>query len=307
MRYFLRLSFNGKNYNGWQVQDNAPTVQKALNEALSIILKQEITTTGCGRTDTGVHASEFYAHFDLNETIALSSQPPASDKFPVFSFQLPTSNCLTTYDLRLTTIYKLNGILPIDIAIHNIFPVKDDAHSRFSAILRTYKYNINQAKDPFNHETCYHVSSKLDVPLMNEAAKILMEYSDFSSFAKLHSYTKTNNCKISHADWTINNSPLERLPSREGSGVCNSRGVLPDSQLPTPNSQLVFTITSDRFLRNMVRAIVGTLLDIGKGKISLKEFREIIESKNRSDAGYSVPAHALFLTKVDYPEDIFII
>ena len=268
MRYFIRLSFNGKKYNGWQVQDNAPTVQKALNDALSIILKQEVHTIGCGRTDTSVHASEFYAHFDL----------------------LDDSSSLTTYNLRLTTVYKLNGILPIDIAIHDIIPVKDDANARFSAISRTYKYYINQSKYPFNNDFSYFLYGKLNIELMNEAANLLLETTDFTSFSKLHSDTKTNNCKVTQAEWTevksnINTSAHQHIST---------------------STSLIFTITADRFLRNMVRAIVGTLLDVGREKISLKEFQNIIENKNRSDAGYSVPAHALFLTHIEYPEEIFI-
>jgi tRNA pseudouridine38-40 synthase len=294
LRYFIRLSYNGKNYNGWQIQGNAPSVQKTLNEALSVILKQDIHTTGCGRTDTGVHAEEFYAHFDvINESILLNTQ----------------------YSI-LNTIYKLNGILPIDIAVHDILPVKDDAHARFNAVSRTYKYIIIRHKDPFHNDFAWFQYGKLNLAQMNKAAEMLKNYSDFTSFAKLHSNTKTNICKITHAEWTEIDSPLElseafsRAPLKQK--FCEYwglRGVFSDSnknyQLSTINYKLIFTITADRFLRNMVRAIVGTLLDVGKEKINLKEFQEIIESKNRSDAGSSVPAHALFLTQITYPPDIF--
>jgi tRNA pseudouridine38-40 synthase len=256
-RYFIRISYNGKNYNGWQVQGNAPTVQKALNEALSVIFKEEIHTIGAGRTDTGVHASEFYAHFDL-----LNSE--------------------TMHALSLQSIvYKLNGILPIDISVSDILPVRDNANARFDALSRTYKYYISREKDPFSNDFSCFLYGNLDVELMNKAAMLLMKYTDFTSFAKLHSNTKTNNCKITYAQWNY-------------------------EQRTTNNEQLIFTITADRFLRNMVRAIVGTLLDVGRNKIDLIEFENIIKSKNRSDAGYSVPAHALFLTNIKYPEDIFI-
>ena len=276
MRYFLRLSYNGKNYNGWQIQSNAPSVQKTLNDALSLILKEDINTTGCGRTDTGVHASEFFAHFDSNNKL------------------------LSTINYQLTTFYKLNGILPLDIAIHDILPVKDDAHARFDALTRTYRYIVSRHKDPFHNDLAYFLYGKLNVELMNKAAQMLKQHSDFTSFAKLHSQTKTNNCKIIQAEWVELPSPLERGQR----SVFSTSSI--NEQRTTNNDQLIFTITADRFLRNMVRAIVGTLLDIGREKISLKEFQEIIASKNRSDAGTSVPAHALFLTKINYPDNIFI-
>ncbi len=252
-RYFIKLSFNGRNYNGWQVQGNTPTVQKTLNDALTTIFRENIHTLGAGRTDTGVHAEEFYAHFDTDNT-----------------------KLLATHDLRLAAVYKLNGVLPQDIAVQGILPVKNDAHARFDALSRTYKYYVSKHKDPFKNELVYFLYGKLNVGLMNEAANLLMEYKDFTSFAKLHTNTKTNNCKIFIAEWT------------------------------EINDLLVFTIKADRFLRNMVRAVVGTLLDIGRGKIDINDFKSIIESKNRSDAGYSVPAHGLFLNKIEYPEEIFI-
>lgn len=253
MRYFIKIAFNGKNYNGWQIQGDSPTVQKTLNNALSIIYKEEIQTTGAGRTDTGVHASEFFAHFDSE---------------------------LSTPDSGL--IYRLNGILPKDIKVFDIFPVREDAHARYSAISRTYKYYISRNKDPFYNEYAYYLYGKLDIDKMNEAAQLLFNYNDFTSFAKLHTNTKTNNCKIIHAEWKSND------------------------QRSTINDKLIFTITADRFLRNMVRAIVGTLLDVGRGKLTIEKYKQVIDSKNRSNAGYSVPAHALFLTKIEYPEDIFL-
>jgi tRNA pseudouridine38-40 synthase len=248
-RYFIKLAFNGKNYHGWQMQDNALTIQSVINDALSKLLEEEINVTGCGRTDTGVHAKEFYAHFDINKILNKND--------------------------RDNIVFKLNNFLDDRIVIFNIIPVKPGSHARFDAISRTYQYFITRQKDPFDNDFSYYVYGDINIDLMNEGAKILYEYEDFTSFSKLHSDVKTNNCKVLYAKWAAN------------------------------KDKLIFTITADRFLRNMVRAIVGTLLDIGKKKISLKDFRKIIESKNRSDAGYSVPAKGLFLTKIEYPDDIF--
>ncbi|MGD0710981.1 MAG: tRNA pseudouridine(38-40) synthase TruA [Bacteroidales bacterium] len=248
-RYFIKLSYDGTNYHGWQSQDNAHTVQAELENTLSVILKENIQITGAGRTDTGVHARNYFAHFDV-ETIFNKEQ---------------------INDL----VYRLNSVLPLDISILNVFPVKNEAHARFTAISRTYKYYICRSKDPFNNNYAWRIYGDLDVDAMNEAANTLFDYVDFTSFSKLHTDVKTNNCKILHVRWT------------------------------EENGLLVFTIIADRFLRNMVRAIVGTLIDVGKGKISLAEFRKIIESKNRCDAGYSVPAQGLFLEEIKYPEDIF--
>jgi tRNA pseudouridine38-40 synthase len=280
MRYFIKISYNGKDYNGWQIQGNTPTVQKELNSALSIILKSDIHTTGAGRTDTGVHASEFYAHFDLPHPNPL----------------------LKTGEGNL--IYKINGILPPDIAVHDIFAVRDDANARFSAISRTYKYYIAREKLPFYNDFAYYLYGKLDVDKMNKAAEILMDYSDFTSFSKLHTNTKTNNCRIMQAEWTTVHRP--ESTDRDKALVANERQQIRRSEDASSNNEiLVFTIRADRFLRNMVRAIVGTLLDVGRDKLSLREFKQIIESRNRSEAGFSVPAHALFLTKIEYPDNIF--
>ena len=248
-RYFIKLAFNGKNYHGWQMQDNALTIQSVINDALSKLLEEEINVTGCGRTDTGVHAKEFYAHFDINKILNKND--------------------------RENIVFKLNNFLDDSIVIFNIIHVKPDSHARFDAISRTYQYFISRQKDPFDNDFSYYVYGDINIDLMNEGAKILYEYEDLTSFSKLHSDVKTNNCKVLYAKWAEN------------------------------EDKLIFTITADRFLRNMVRAIVGTLLDIGKKKISLKDFRKIIESKNRSDAGYSVPAKGLFLTKIEYPDDIY--
>ncbi len=248
-RYFIKLAYNGKNYHGWQMQDNAITIQSVINDALSKLLEEEINVTGCGRTDTGVHAKEFYAHFDINKILNKND-----------------------WD---NIVFKLNNFLNDSIVIFNIIHVKPDSHARFDAISRTYQYFISRQKDPFDNDFSYYVYGDINIDLMNEGAKILYEYEDFTSFSKLHSDVKTNNCKILDTKW------IER------------------------EDKLIFTITADRFLRNMVRAIVGTLLDVGKKKISFKDFRKIIESKNRSDAGYSVPAKGLFLTKIEYPDDIY--
>jgi tRNA pseudouridine38-40 synthase len=243
-RYFLVMQFNGKNYHGWQIQPNSHTVQAEVNEKLGIILGMPITTIGAGRTDTGVHARYFTAHFDSHVNL----------------------------DSRLTTIcYRLNHFFSDDINVQKIVKVPDNAHARFDAVSRTYKYYISIAKDVFNKEFSWQVLYNLDIDIMNEGAKILMEYNDFTSFCKLHSYVKTKYCHITSAFWI-----------REG-------------------HQLILTITADRFLRNMVRAIVGTLVQLGRNKINLVQLRKIIEAKNRSSAGESVPAHGLFLYNIEYP------
>lgn len=248
-RYFIHLSYNGANYHGWQLQDNSITVQQVLNEALSLLLASEISVTGAGRTDTGVHAKDFYAHFDYRNI----KEEEATQ-----------------------LVYKLNRLLSKDIFIKKIIPVRKDSHARFDAIARTYKYYVTAQKNPFQDDLSYYLYGKLDINKMNEAAQILFEHSDFTSFSKTGTQVKTNNCKIHYAKWE------------------------------ETNEMLVFTIKADRFLRNMVRAIVGTLLDVGKGKIGAQELNKIIESRNRSSAGYSVPAKALFLTKIDYPDNIFL-
>jgi tRNA pseudouridine38-40 synthase len=249
-RYFVRLAYNGARYLGWQLQKQSPTVQEVVNEGLSRILRQEINVTGCGRTDTGVHARSFYAHFDL----------PAALSRPELS----------------RVVKKLNGYLPRDITIFDILPVRTDANARFSAIKRTYKYQVNTYKDPFRTDSAYAYFSKLDVAKMNAAANLLFDYTDYTSFSKVNTQVKTNNCKIMEARW-----------EQDG-------------------NLLVFTITADRFLRNMVRAIVGTFLDVGRGKLSLAGLREVIESMDRGNAGYSVPPHGLYLHAVEYPAEVFL-
>lgn len=247
-RYFIRLAYNGSNYHGWQVQDNALTVQAVVNDAVSKIFRHKMNVVGCGRTDTGVHAREFFIHFDLPYVI------PDRDSY----------------------LNKLNGFLPNDISMYEIIPVIENAHTRFDATSRTYQYVISRKKDPFNQVFSWFVYGKIDIKKLNEAANTLFEYSDFTSFSKVNTDTKTNNCTIKFAEWE------------------------------EKNNLLIFTITADRFLRNMVRAIVGTLMDIGRGKNSIEGFRKIIESKNRLNAGYSVPAKGLSLTKVEYPKSLFL-
>ena len=243
MRYFIELSYDGTAYNGWQIQPNAPSVQATLQQALSTLLRCDIEIVGAGRTDTGVNASCMIAHFDYE---------------PLDTEQLQ--------QLR----YRLNKLLPRDIAIHGIRPVADTMHARFSATSRTYHYFIVTSKTPFE-PYAYHFPLPLNFELMNEACRILMEYTDFTSFAKLHTDTKTNICTVTEVQW---------------------------SQLSPIKWQ--FTITANRFLRNMVRAIVGTLLDVGRGAITLQQFRDIIEQKDRCAAGTSVPGNALFLADIKY-------
>lgn len=246
MRYFLYLSYDGACYHGWQVQPNGISVQEVLNKALTTLLRHPVEVTGAGRTDAGVNAGMMVAHFETDAPL-----PP----------NLP---------------YRLNKFLPADIAVQKIVPVKADAHARFSATSRTYHYYIITEKSPFE-PYAYRYPQPLDFELMNEAARVLFEYTDFTSFSKLHTDVKTNNCRIMEARWT---------------------------QVSSVKWQ--FTITADRFLRNMVRAIVGTLLDVGRSVLTIDGFRNIIEQKDRCSAGTSVPAGALFLDNVSYPEDVFL-
>ena len=246
-RYFIHLAYNGANYCGWQTQPALPTVQLTLEEALGTLLRQKIAVVGCGRTDTGVHASDFYAHFDLED--------------------------LKDFKDLKDLVFKLNNLLPPDIAIFGIFPVADNAHARFDATARTYQYHVSDRRLPFRQGQYCRLYYRPDLDLMNEAARILMEYEDFTSFAKLHTQVKTNICHLSEAHWD------------------------------TVGDEWVFTIRSNRFLRNMVRSVTGTLLDVGRGKLSLDGLRAIIERKDRCAAGVSMPACGLFLTKVEYPTE----
>jgi tRNA pseudouridine38-40 synthase len=241
LRYFIELSYLGKNYHGWQIQPDANSIQEELNKAISTVLQEEICVVGAGRTDTGVHAEQMFAHFDT----------------------------LTLLDENV--VFKFNSILPEDIVVHQIEKVNDEKHVRFDAITRSYEYRIWLGRNPFLLETSWQLfHQKLDVVAMNEASEILLEYEDFQSFSKVKTEVKTFNCSITKAFW------------------------IQDGQL------LTFHISANRFLRNMVRAIVGTLVDVGKHKITKEEFRTIILSKDRTNAGLSVPAKGLFLTEITY-------
>ena len=241
-RYFVELSFKGSRYHGWQVQPNALSVQEVLETTFSTFMRQKIEVTGAGRTDTGVHASFYVAHFD-------------ADSLPFAPADL---------------VEKLNRFLPNDIALKSIREVDENLHARFSATRRTYQYFISRVKDPFTLDTSYPYLWPLDVEAMNRAAEVLLQWEDFTSFSKLHTDVKTNNCRVTEAFW-----------KEEG-------------------TQLVFTISADRFLRNMVRAIVGTLLEVGRGKLTREGLIAILEKKDRSEAGTSVPPQGLFLTDIQY-------
>jgi tRNA pseudouridine38-40 synthase len=243
-RYFIELAYNGTNYHGWQIQPNALTVQECLDKALSTFFRQPVSSLGCGRTDAGVHSTQFYAHFDLH----LEAETDLSAK-----------------------ISGINSLLPYDIAVKRIFKVEDHAHARFDATSRAYNYHLHFHKDPFKLNRSWLYKGALNVKQMNKAALLLLNYTDFSCFSKSNTQTFTNNCKVSYA------------------------------QFEKVEDGLVFTIKADRFLRNMVRAIVGTLIRVGKLEIDLDDFVAILESKNRSNAGQSVPACGLFLVQVIYP------
>lgn len=245
-RYFMHLAYNGAPFFGWQIQPHHPSVQETLERGLSLLLHcDRIPITGCGRTDTGVNSSCYYAHFDLPEGLDLGNCEQFCDKF--------------------------NNYLSADIVIYRVFPVQPEAHARFDAIERTYHYHITTQKDPFMSHLRYFSYRKPDADKMNEAASLLLQYEDFTSFSKVHTQVNNFICHISKAEWTVH------------------------------GHELLFTITANRFLRNMVRAIVGTLLDVGLGKMSVDDFRRIIEDKNRCSAGTSMPPQALFLADVQYP------
>jgi tRNA pseudouridine38-40 synthase len=247
-RYFIYFSYDGAAYHGWQVQPNAITVQQVLEEALAKLTRQPVPLVGAGRTDAGVNAACMVAHAD-------------------FPTEIDTPHM----------VYKLNKILPPDIAVSNIRRVKDDAHARFDAISRRYNYRVVTAKSPFARRYACRVMPGIDFDAMNRAAELLYEYTDFTSFSKLHTDVKTNNCKVTYAAW---------------------RNVGAD--------EWVFEIEADRFLRNMVRAIVGTLLLVGRGKMTIDGFRDVIENKARGEAGDSAIGEALFLVNVEYPKEIYL-
>jgi pseudouridylate synthase I len=247
-RFFLRFSYDGRNYHGWQNQPNGITVQEVMTKVMGHLFGPDLTLTGAGRTDAGVHARKMYAHFDT---------------------ETPVTN-------RQALVKKLNIMMPSDISVQDVIPVIPDAHARFSATSRTYEYWMCSEKNVFNRQYYAPLFRELDLEAMNRVTKCLFEYSDFSCFSKSNTDVKTNNCKIMQAYW-------------------EKRGDF-----------LVFTIQADRFLRNMVRAIVGTLLEVGRGKMDEAGFRAVIDSKDRCKAGSSVNAKGLFLIDVSYPEEIFL-
>ncbi|MBO4268319.1 MAG: tRNA pseudouridine(38-40) synthase TruA [Bacteroidaceae bacterium] len=247
MRYFMYLEFDGSAYSGWQIQPHSPSVQQRLEEALALFLREDVAVTGAGRTDAGVHASEMVAHFDLEAP----------------------QECGWMRN-------KLNGILPPDIAVHRIVPVRPDAHARFDALSRTYRYYVTMRKSAFHRDYSWFLPNEPDFGLMNKAAELLIPTTDFTSFSKLHTDTRTNDCRVTEALWE-----------------------------PLPDGRRVFTITADRFLRNMVRAIVGTLMEVGRHKLTVDGFKQITDSRDRCRAGDSAPAQGLFLHKIVYPDNLF--
>lgn len=242
MRYFITFSYDGTAYHGWQIQPHSVTVQEELQKALSTLMRKPMEVVGAGRTDTGVHAHKMIAHFDHDEVLDCSQ-----------------------------LVYKLNKLLPRDIAVQHVEPVADDMHARFSAKSRTYHYYVHLDKNPFLRSYSWQVYGNPDFELMNRAARVLMEYKDFTSFSKVNTDTKTNDCTITEARW-----------DRVG------------------EDQWRFTVTANRFLRNMVRAIVGTLMEVGRGRMTIDQLRSVIEAKDRCRAGDSVPGNALFLVEVLY-------
>ncbi|QCR24071.1 tRNA pseudouridine(38-40) synthase TruA [Pontibacter sp. SGAir0037] len=247
MRYFLEIAYDGTRFHGWQIQPNALSVQEVLDDCLTKVLRQPISSTGSGRTDTGVHASQQFVHFDVAAPL---------DKEQV--------------------LYRVNRLLPQDVAAIHLWPVTDEAHARFDAFARTYHYHVTLAKNPFKRYYAYYLSRKPDVTKMNEAAALLLRYDDFTTFSKVKGDTKHYRCSVYEAFW-----------EQEG-------------------ENLQFTIRANRFLRGMVRLVVGTLLDVGRGKLSVNQFEEIITSKNRSRASGAAPAEGLYLAKVEYEEQIFV-
>jgi len=264
MKYFIYLQYDGTAYHGWQTQPDAVTVQETIEQKLSMLLRREIFIVGAGRTDAGVHARLMVAHFGATPSLPGDS--------------LGRDGVGPLEDL----CFKLNQVLPHDIKILKIVPVKDDAHARFSPISRTYRYYITTDKPLYNRDYVMRTYEPLDIEAMNHACAKLFCYEDFTSFSKLHTDVKTNNCKIMEAYWT-------RQPNPEGTG-----------------ESYVFTIKADRFLRNMVRAIVGTLIKVGRHRMTIQEFAQVIERKDRCTAGDSVPACGLFLEEIEYPADIFL-
>lgn len=257
MRYFLRLAYNGSPFHGWQRQPDAMSVQQRIEEVLSLILRSNIEVTGAGRTDTGVNASEMFAHFDVENPVKDTSR----------------------------FLHSINSLLAPSIVVFELLPVKTNAHARFDALTRTYHYYVCHLRSPFYREFEWFCPSPLDYEKMNEAAKLLIGTQDFTSFSKLHTDVKNNICTVSEASW----QPFTVIAAQ-----------------PDHTQRFYFRITANRFLRNMVRAVVGTLVEVGRGKMSLREFSEVINKKDRGAAGDSMPGNALFLHKITYPKEIFL-
>lgn len=241
-RYFITFSYDGTRYHGWQIQPNGNSVQAELQRALTILLRHETTVVGAGRTDAGVHARMMVAHFDTDCALDCAQ-----------------------------TAYRLNRILPRDIAVSKVEQVAGDMHARFSATSRTYHYYIHTSKDPFRRAWSCELHYDLDFDAMNRAAAVLMEYDDFGAFCKSHADVKTTICHVTSAGW---------------------HRVSP--------SCWYFEITANRFLRNMVRAVVGTLIDVGRHRLTVDDFRKVIEGRRRTGAGESMPGNALFLEDIRY-------
>ncbi len=265
MRIFILLSYNGSPFCGWQKQKNGPSVQESLESAFSLCLRERVEITGAGRTDAGVHALYYVAHLDTSDNKVIKEQQKV--------------------------LYKINAILPPGVVVHKILHVDDDSHSRFDATNRTYKYYVHNFKSPFLNNYSYYYPYRLNIEKMNHAAKLILGERDFTSMAKLHSGVKTNICNIIHTNWEPA-SPISFI---------NQNSLFKEENTQT----LCFTITANRFLRNMVRAIVGTLLEIGKGNYEPKWIIEVLSRKERGAAGDSVPAHSLFLTGIEYPYPTF--
>lgn len=245
MKYFIEFSYFGKAYHGWQRQPNAISVQQVLEEVFSTLTGDEKSLVAAGRTDTGVHAKQMFAHFE-------------------------SARIADTGDL----VFRLNSFLPDDISVNRIFEVPSDAHARFDATERTYEYWLVQHKNPFYSDTAHYINRPLDIPKMNEAAKTIVGHTDFECFSKSQTEVKTFLCDVKKAEWQ------------------------------EADNRLVFKISADRFLRNMVRAVVGTLLEVGLGKWTIEDVKTILESKDRSRAGASVPAKGLYLVAIKYPQKI---
>ena len=260
-RYFLEVFYKGEGFSGFQIQRNAVTIQSEIEKAVEIFFRKPVSLTGSSRTDAGVHALQNFFHFDTDTLLPLWSR--AGDKV------------WREIEGEAQFIYKMNAILPGDIVMKRLIPVKDDAHCRFDAISREYRYFIYRHKDPFLNDRAFYFPYKLDIDKMNEAAEIIMRYDDFTSFSKRNTQVKTFICQIIESKWAWENDCL------------------------------VYHVKGNRFLRGMVRALTATMLKIGRGKLSIDEFHDVIRAKDCTKASFSVPSHGLFLVAVEYPSGYF--